>query len=119
MDNKYKLPKTVYYQCFWLVKDMERLRRLEAARKCGVKDGELVFFVDDEEVIKNEDVLTQAKWKLDCIRKALRIIPIEYRQGTLDAIIYNVPFNDMAHENTWRKWRQIFFRELARNLMLI
>ena len=26
---------------------------------------------------------------------------------------------DIAHENTWRKWRQVFIRELAKNLLLI
>ena len=46
-------------------------------------------------------------------------IPEEYRQGTLDCITYNVPYSDMAHENTWRKWRQILIWELAKNLFLI
>ena len=77
------------------------------------------FFVDDQEVIRNSEVLTQAAWKLECIRKAIAKVPEEYRQGTIDCLVYNVPYADIAHENTWRKWRKVFIRELAKNLLLI
>lgn len=118
-NNKFRVPKPVYYQCVWILKDMDRLRRLEAISSYTQSSDELVFFVDDEEVIRNAEVLTQAAWKLDCIRKAIAKLPKEYRQSTIDCIVYNVPFGDMAHENTWRKWRQVFIRELAKNLLLI
>lgn len=117
--RKYRVPKPVYYQCFWTVKDIDRLKRLEAISNYTGKADELVFFVDDEEVIRNAEVLTQAAWKLDCIRKAIRKVPKEYRQATIDNIVYNLPFSDIAHENTWRKWRLVFIRELAKNLLLI
>lgn len=118
-DKELRLPKAVYYQCLWTVKDMERLKRLEAAEAYAADEGELVFFVDEDEVIKSAAVLEEAGWRLDCIRKAIRKLPEEYRQYTMESIIYNIPFNDLAHENTWRKWRQVFLRELAKNLMLI
>ncbi len=120
MDNsKYRVPKAVYYQCVWILKDLDRLRRLEAIGSYTGREDELVFFVDDEEVIRNAEVLTQAAWKLECVRNAIEKVPKEYRQNTLDCIVYNVPFGDSAHENTWRKWRQVFIRELAKNLLLI
>lgn len=118
-NNKYRVPKAVYYQCVWILKDMDRLRRLEAISSYAGKNDELVFFVDDEEVIRNAEVLTQAVRKLECIRSAIAKVPKEYRQSTLDCIVYNVPYGDSAHENTWRKWRQVFIRELAKNLLLI
>ena len=118
-SSRYRVPKSVYYQCIWTVKDMDRLRRLEAADNLERYKKEFVFFVDDDEIIKDRKVLTQAKWKLDCIRQAVDELPSEYRQGTIDSIVYNLPFSDMAHENTWRKWRQVFIRELAKNLLLI
>jgi len=113
------VPKAVYYQCVWTVKDIDRLRRLEAISSYTKNNDELVFFVDDEQVIRNAEVLTQAAWKLECIRKAIEEVPAEYRQGTLDCLVYNLPFADVAHENTWRRWRQVFIRELAKNLLLI
>ena len=117
--NEYSVPKAVYYQCIWLVKDMDRLRKLEAVSNYAVKEDELVFFMNDDEVIRDPDVLDQAKWKLSCIRKAIIRVPAEYRQNTLDCITYNVPYSDMAHENTWRKWKQVLVWELAKNLCLI
>ena len=117
--KKYRIPKAVYYQCIWIIKDIDRLRRLEAAGNYGHTEDEFVFFVDDEEIIRDSGVLTQARFKLDCVRDALALVPEEYRQKTLDSIIYSIPFDDMAHENTWRKWRQFFIRELAKNLLLI
>ncbi len=115
----YRLPKPVYYQCVWIIKDMDRLRMLEAADSQAKEHGEHVFFAEHEEIIKRADVLAHARWKLDCVRRSLEILPHEYRQGTIDSIIYSIPYGDMAHENTWRKWRLRFIRELAKNLMLI
>ena len=117
--KKLRVPKAVYYQCIWIIKDLDRLRRLEATDRYNHSEDEFVFFVDEEEVIRDAGVLTQARFKLDCVRAALGLVPEEYRQKTLDSIIYGIPFDDMAHENTWRRWRQFFIRELAKNLMLI
>ena len=118
-DRTYRLPKAVYYQCIWIVKDMDRLRRLELAADTGCREDELVFFEMDEEAVSDREVLRQAKFKLSCVRSALGAIPEEYRRGTLDSITYSVPFADMAHENTWRKWRKVFIRRLAAELKLI
>jgi hypothetical protein len=117
--NIYKVPKAVYYQCVWLLKDIERLRKIEAAGKVPRGDDELVFFVDEEKIVLDETVINLAREKLRCVRKALQMLPAEYRQSTLDCIVLGVPFADTAHYNTWRKWRQIFICELAKNLHLI
>ena len=117
--NEYSVPKAVYYQCIWLLKDIDRLRKLEAVSNYAGRGDELVFFADDEDVIRDTEVLRTAKHNLNCIRKALLKIPEEYRQGTIDSISYNVPYSDMAHENTWRKWKQVLVWELAKNLCLI
>lgn len=118
-DRTYKLPRTVYFQCIWLVKDLERLQRLELAADTGVDPDELVFFEVDGEAVRDRNVLMMAKFKMDCVRRALEDIPEEYRQGTIDSITYNIPYVDVAHENTWRKWRRVFIRSLASNLMLV
>lgn len=117
--NQYRVPKTVYYQCIWVLKDMDRLRRLEAVETRRKKKNESVIYMDDGEAISGAGVFVQAKWKLECIYNALMMIPAEYRKTTLDMIIYGLPFDDMAHENTWRKWRHVFIKELAKNLLLV
>ena len=98
---------------------MDRLRKLEAVSNYTAGEDELVFFVDNDNVIRDAEVLNKAKYSLACIRKALLKVPEEYRQGTIECISYNVPYSDMAHENTWRKWKQILIWELAKNLCLI
>ena len=118
-DRTYNLPKAVYYQCIWTVKDMDRLRRLELAANTGCRENEIVFFEVDEEAVSNREVLKQARFKMGCIRMALNEVPEEYRRNTIDSIIYSIPFSEMAHENTWRKWRKVFIRKLASNLLLI
>ena len=117
--NKYRVPKAVYYQCVWILKDMDRLRRLEAVSRVPLEGDEMVFFVDEDDMIGDESVVRQAQNKLCCIRKALQILPPEYRQLTLDCIVLGIPFADTAHTNTWRRWRRIFINELAKNLQLI
>ena len=119
MRYQNRIPRNIYYQCLWTVKDIERLRRLEAIGEYSQKNNEIVYFVDEDEIICNPEVIEQAKWKLECIRKALGKIPEEYRKATIESIELNMPYGDMAHENTWRKWRQIFMCELAKNLYLI
>ena len=109
-ERKDRVPKQVYFQCIWTVKDIERLKRLEAISN---------YSQDEEDVMRDAAVLKQAAWKLECIRKAVTKLPKEYRQATIDNIVFNVPYGDIAHENTWRKWRQVFIRELAKNLLLI
>ena len=118
-ERKDRVPKQVYFQCIWTVKDIERLKRLEAISNYSKDSNEMVFFMDEEDVIRDAAVLEQAAWKLGCIRKAITKLPKEYRQATIDSIVFNVPYGDIAHENTWRKWRQVFIRELAKNLLLI
>ena len=120
MDTRtYRMPKAVYYQCMWTVKDIDRLKRLAMVADKGFRDNEIVFFEADEDAIDNREVLKQARFKLNCIKRAIREVPEEYRRGTIDSIVYGVPFSALAHENTWRKWRKVFIRHLARELCLI
>ena len=82
-------------------------------------EGTYVLFLNCGDLLMDAEVLVTARESLRCIRKALQSIPKEYRQSTIDCIVFGVPYADTAHYNTWRKWRQIFIYELAKNLHLI
>lgn len=90
-----KLPKAVYYQCIWLVRDIDRL---------------VVLSEVDE----------YARFRLDAIYKALDVVPLEYRDDVLKSITqYGKGYSDNAHENTWKHWKKKFIFELAHNLRLL
>lgn len=100
--SSYVLPRSVYYQCIWTVRDSMRLHELAS---------ELEY--------DNNPVRSAAREREAAIDAALNMIPVEYRQGIIDNINQRVPYGDIAHENTWKKWKQRFIYELAVNLMLV
>ena len=106
MSRKMRVPKPVYYQCVWILKDIERLKRLEAVDNYRSSNDEFVVFVDEEEVIRNAEVLYQARFKLECIRRALLAVPEDYRQRTIDSIVYGLSFEDMEADIHTRACRQ-------------
>ena len=111
--NCYKLPKEVYYRCLWVVRDAERLRNL-------VKAGEDYSpeRIHEYKAV-TEDVLRQAAADLGCVSRALLKIPEVYRYGIIDNITEKTTFGDYAHINTWKRWKQVFLYELARELHYI
>ena len=114
-----RLPKAVYYQCLWTVKDIDRLHRLEAMYNHKKHENEIVLYEDENCRVMNEEVMRQAVWKLSCIKEALGAIPQEYRIETIEGIVDGVIPVGVAHENTWKRWRKVFINELARKLNLI
>ena len=89
------LPKAVYYQCVWTVRDIDRLK---------------LICEDDE----------YARFRLGAIYKSLEVVPLEYREDVLGSVAYyGKGCSDNAHENTWKRWKKAFITELAFNLKLI
>lgn len=114
-----RTPKAVHHQCMWIIRDLDRLYRLDAIHRHGKRDDELVFFEDENCRLISPAVTEEAARKIACIKKALLAIPEEYRMELLDGIVEGIKPSAVAHENTWKKWRRIFIRELASNLKLI
>lgn len=100
--NAYVLPKEVYHQCLWVVRDVERLQAL-------------ALHAADRSLPQ----CSAARARLEAIYAAMNKIPEEYRQGIFDQIVNREPFKNGAHENTWKKWKQRFLYELAINLMIV
>ena len=89
------LPKAVYYQCIWTVRDIDRLR------------------------LRSEHDAYAAE-RLEAIYCALETVPEEYRDRLLDSIAYyGSGYDDSAHENTWKRWKKAFISELAIRLHLM
>ena len=116
---KGRLPREVHYQCTWLLKDIERLYRLDAMRRHGRREDEFVLFEDENSSSIRDEVMEQASWKLACIKEALGSVPEEYRLYIIESIVNGETDFDIAHENTWKRWRRAFLKELAYKLKLI
>lgn len=103
--ESYVLPRSVYYQCIWTVRDLDRIHKL-AVTECGIEyDGDNIY--------------QAAREREAAINAALDAIPSEYRRGIISNILDRLPYGDEAHENTWKKWKQRFIYELAVNLKLV
>ena len=56
--------------------------------------------------------------KIEAIESALLQIPEKYREGIRQKLMMGVPYGDMYHHNTWKKWQQIYIFHVAKNLGL-
>lgn len=122
--RNYILPTAIYHQCIWIIRDMERMEKK-------------VTYLNDNVILNNIDMYKSMKLseshdelsrlsgeisvidsKLSGIYSALDKIPTEYQNGLLDNIINHRKYEDYAHENTWKKWKQRFIYYVAENLRL-
>ena len=109
-DRKRVLPSEVYYQCLWVVKDMNRLQEIAG--------------MEFRREMLAEDVLTYgntAMLESPVAAEAMFMeIPEIYREGIIENIqTRRTGYPCSAHENTWKKWKQRFIYMLAENLRLI
>lgn len=120
MGNTTRLPREVYYQCTWIVKDLRRIEKLAARLmdRSSFADDEIVLFMDETGGMHRIEVLEEAARKRDCIYAALEVVPEEYREAIIENIVDLRLYDDNAHSNTYKKWKQRFIYELAGKLNL-
>ena len=134
-DNQQKrkknhvLPQPVYRQALWAVKDLLRMkRRLSELRSEAYAVGGRDFlkpcagygsgFVCD--VTGNRAAqIANLSWRIDAIVNALNALPEKYREGIERKMVYDVPYSDDYHPNTWKRWQQVFLYNVAVNLSIL
>ena len=79
----------------------------------------MVLFEEENCSQIRDIVMEQAAWKLACVKEALDVVPEEYRMMLIENIVSGDICCELAHENTWKRWRRIFIKELAYKLNLI
>lgn len=123
-NEKYVLPTAVYHQCLWMIRDMDRMEK-----RISVLNDELLIsnfniisgMSISENLItleNNKNELKLLEERLEGIYRALDSVPEEYSKCILDNIISHIKYNDYAHENTWKKWKQRLIYNIAVNLKL-
>lgn len=128
-QTKYKnlvLPKEVYYQSVWAVRDLqrmeERLEELEraddlASSKSVISDTSNHFVLRriTEEHALERSVL---KERIAGIHGALDIVPEEYRSFILSNLILRTS-GKAYPTKMWKYWKQRFLYTVAKNLSII
>lgn len=113
------LPRPVYCQVQWILKDYDRLKALSHQSSVADEPGDAaVFYAGDYMGLTPQSVIDEANAKLKAIDRALLAIPEEYRDGVFNNLAHNTILPDDACDNTWKKWKKLFVESLARELKL-
>lgn len=124
--KEFVLPEAVYRQALWAAKDLLRLKsRLEElqeeiANQGGgsiVKEGKIIGKHTDMAAEKAVEA-ANLSMRINAIEDALISIPEKYREGIRRNVFYGLPYGDDYHDNTWKKWKQVYIYYVAQNLGL-
>ena len=125
----YVLPQPVYRQALWAVKELLRLKnKLSELRRQAYSPGERNLlkpcvgygsgFVCDS-TGKNAVEIANLSCRIDAIVSAFDSIPEKYRSGVENKLVYDIPYSDDYHPNTWKRWQQVFLYNVAVNLHIL
>ncbi|MBQ0040868.1 MAG: hypothetical protein KBS56_02440 [Clostridiales bacterium] len=113
------LPRAVYHQCEWILKDYDRLAQLIArAQDAEASDDVVVFYTGDSAGLIPQSVVAEAEFKIRSIENALEQLPEEYREAIFEYYVHETRLPDEASENTWKRWKRAFIEAFARELNL-
>lgn len=96
-NNDCIMPDALYMAMLSIVRDYERLNK-------------------ERRYVKNPDMMNQL---CVAVEEALQKVPNEYRDAILDNICRHAKYPDVAHRNTYSKWRVVFLNAIAKNLNLL
>jgi hypothetical protein len=121
--GKYILPREVYHQTIWIIRDYYRLKEEAEAilhESPGPSDGQPhgmngISDPNAAKAIQRERLVA----KTDAIDKALACLPAEYRAGVWQNILYYMPMPMDAGRATYGRWKARFVWEVANSLKLI
>lgn len=113
----YKLPRNVYYQALYAVRDYDRLSSeyQELLHASAGNDGQSRGSTPGDPVGKIAARRAELSDKLTAIDRALCEIPKEYRQGVANNVRYEAGYPmDMACMDTWSRYRRKFLYYVAK-----
>lgn len=109
------LPRPVYFQVEWILKDYDRLKELsQQASTADKAEGAVVFYAGDCTGLIPQSVYNEAAAKLAAIDRALLAVPEEYRRGVFDNLAYGIKLPDEACDNTWKKMEEAVYGKFGK-----
>ena len=120
--TKYILPRTVYHQTIWRIRDYYRLKELaECLIECkesdldGMPRGNETSDKVGSTVIKREKFVKE----VCLINDSMKEIPQEYRSGVWNNIQFYQPYPMDADRATYGRYKSKFIYKVAEKLGLI
>ena len=120
-NNPYWLPKAVYYQAVYAVRDYDRLRDEYNSilhESTGISDGQPRGTKAGNPTENKVERLADTHRKICAIDNALHLLPEEYRNGVFNNVRYQSPYPYIAGVATWSRQRRRFLFLVAKNLHL-
>ena len=114
-NNKYILPQQVWLQTINLIRDYYRMKEVAddliatapvkdgTGIRSGVSDPTFAKVVKRERHVKMTDIIDEEKNK----------IPVEYRHGVWNSIMYRTPYPLDADRSTYSRWKSRFVYNVA------
>lgn len=117
-----QLPRELYRQVEWLVRDYERLKTEynnaiwnSPPPPDGQPHGDNTTDLTSKEAIKRAELFK----KLEAIEQSKLHIPEEYREGVWNNILYKVPYPKNADRTTYWRHKSTFLRSVAEKMFWI
>lgn len=120
-SDQYTLPKNVYYQALYAVRDYARLRNEynEMLYRSSTPDGQPHSTMPGDPTGRLAVRISELSDKLTAIDRALHMIPEEYRRGVADNVMYGCRYPYTACMKTWSNYRRKFLFYTAKYLRLL
>ena len=120
--NRYILPRTLYHQTVWQIRDYYRLKEQADAileesppppdgQPHGTSIGDQVAV----KAIRRETMLSTVR----VIEKEKQMIPKEYLDGVWNNILFGTAYPDDADRSTYGRYKSKFVYSVARGLYLL
>lgn len=121
-NNPYYLPTTLYMRAVYLIRDYDRLKQeyenlpWESPKPLdGQPRGTGIANPTEQKAIRRAVMLDEMK----AIEQAERVIPEEYRRQVFENTKDKKPYPMGASYSTWRRYRQKFIWQVAKNMCWI
>ena len=121
-NNPYSLPKALYNQTIWLIKDYLRIKEKYDNFDISIKSVNYSMCVEIKNRKKANPVETEAmkkavlKEKINAIENAFREIPDVYRKGIWENIMIDKKYPLDADRSTYSRWKQRFIYQVCYNM---
>ena len=119
-NNPYWMPRHVYMQIVYLVRDYDRMKAEADEILYATPDIQTGSVSEPGNPTENKALkIAEMTKKVDAIDAALRMIPQGYRKGVFNNVAYSTRYPSIAGMATWARWRAKLLWYIAKKLYFL